>query len=190
MRRIAGELGVATMTLYGVVRGKDDLVGAMLEQVFAAGGAPAPDVGSGWRERLRASAHRQWAVYGQHPWAARAISLHRPQPLPALLALAERDLSALEDVESDPQRRFDLYVVLVGYVRGMAVTLATEQEAEADTGLDADAWTDRDPAITRALAQHAGPALRRVGPYAYDLDRVFATGLESLLDGIARAGLT
>lgn len=190
MRRLAGELGVATMSLYGVVRGKDDLVGAMLEHVFATGPAPAVGARAGWRERLRASAHRQWAVYGRHPWASRTISLHRPQPLPALLALAERDLSALEDVEPDPQRRFDLYIVLVGYVRGMAVTLAAEQEAEADTGLDADSWTDRDPAVVRALERHAGPALRRVGSYAYDLDRVFAVGLERLLDGIAHAGLT
>jgi hypothetical protein len=80
--------------------------------------------------------------------------------------------------------------VLVGYVRGMAITLAAEREAEADTGLDADTWTDRDPALGRAMARHAGPALRRVGPYAYDLDRVFATGLDRLLDGIGSTGLT
>lgn len=190
MRRLAGELGLATMTLHGVVRGKDDLVGAMLDHVFAT--EPPPEVGerAGWRARLRASARRQWAVYHRHPWAARAISLHRPQPLPALFALAEWDLSTLEEVEPDPERRFDLHVVLVGYVRGMAVTLAAEREAEADTGLDADTWTDRDPGVLRALDRHAGPALRRVGPYDYDLERVFATGLETLLDGIAGSGLT
>lgn len=80
--------------------------------------------------------------------------------------------------------------MLVGYVRGMAITLAAEREAEADTGLDADSWTDRDPTLNRALARHAGPALHRVGPYAYDLERVFTTGLDRLLDGIGSAGLT
>jgi AcrR family transcriptional regulator len=190
MRRLASELGLATMSLYGVVRGKDDLVGAMLEHLFAGEPEPATTPRGGWRDRLRASALRQWAIYGAHPWAARAISLHRPQPLPALLALAEWDLAALEEVEPDPERRFDLHIVLVGYVRGMAITLAAEREAEADTGLDADTWTDRDPALGRAMARHAGPALRRVGPYAYDLDRVFATGLDRLLDGIGSTGLT
>jgi DNA-binding transcriptional regulator YhcF (GntR family) len=190
MRRIAGELALPTMTLYGAVRGKEDLVGAMLDHVFAAEPEPAVGDRAGWRERLRAGACRQWSVYGRHPWAARAISLHRPQPLPALFALAEWDLSALEQVEPDPERRFDLHVVLVGYVRGMAITLAAEREAEADTGLDADAWTDRDPGVNRALEHHAGPALRRVGPYAYDLERVFTTGLDRLLDGIGHAGLT
>ena len=190
MRRIAGELGLPTMTLYGALRGKDDLVGAMLDHVFTAEPEPVVSARAGWRERLRASARRQWSVYGRHPWAARAISLHRPQPLPALFALAEWELSALEQVEPDPQRRFDLHIVLVGYVRGMAITLAAEREAEADTGLDADSWTDRDPGVNRALDEHAGPALRRVGPYAYDLERVFATGLDRLLDGIGSAGLT
>lgn len=190
MRRLASELGLPTMTLYAAVRGKDDLVGAMLDHVFAT--EPAPDVPARacWRDLLRASARRQWSVYARHPWAARAISLHRPQPLPALFALAEWDLAALEHVEPDPERRFDLHIVLVGYVRGMAVTLAAEREAEADTGLDADSWTDRDPGVNRALAHHAGPALRRVGPYAYDLERVFTTGLDRLLDGIGGAGLT
>jgi DNA-binding transcriptional regulator YhcF (GntR family) len=190
MRRLAGELGRPTMSLYGLVRGKDDLVGAMLDHVFGAGAPPALGPHAGWRERLAAGARRQWAVYGRHPWAARAISLNRPQPLPALFALAEWDLAALEDVEPDPERRFDLHIVLVGYVRGMAVTLAAEREAEADTGLDADTWTDRDPGLRRALDEFAGPALRRLGPYAYDLDRVFEVGLERLLDGIARSGLT
>ncbi len=178
------------MSVYGLVRGKDDLVGAMLEQVF--GDEPEPDVpvGAGWRARLRAGAQRQWSVYGRHPWAARAISLHRPQPLPALFALAEWDLAALEEVEPDPERRFDLHIVLVGYVRGMAITLAAEREAETDTGLDADSWTDRDPALQRALERIAGPALRRLGPYDYDLDRVFDVGLDRLLDGIGRSGLT
>ncbi|MDT7743535.1 MAG: hypothetical protein QOE59_2613 [Actinomycetota bacterium] len=190
MRRLASELGLATMSVHGLVRGKDDLVSAMLDHVF--GTEPPPDVGtgSGWRERLRAGARRQWSVYGRHPWAARAISLHRPQPLPALLALAEWDLGALEEVEPDPERRFDLHVVLVGYVRGMAITLAAEREAEADTGVDADSWTDRDVGLQRALGRLSGPALRRLGPYAYDLDRVFDVGLERLLDGIGRSGLT
>ena len=44
--------------------------------------------------------------------------------------------------------------------------------------------------MLRALARHAGPALRRVGPYDYDLHRVFTTGLERLLDGIESARLT
>jgi DNA-binding transcriptional regulator YhcF (GntR family) len=190
MRRLASELGRPTMSVHGLVRGKDDLVSAMLDHVFTTEVPPEVPARAGWRERLRAGALRQWSVYGRHPWAARAISLHRPQPLPALFALAEWDLSALELVEPDPERRFDLHIVLVGYVRGMAVTLAAEREAEADTGLDADAWTDRDPGVNRALARHAGPALRRAGPYAYDLDRVFTIGLDRLLDGIGSAGLT
>ncbi|MDL5155837.1 GntR family transcriptional regulator [Actinomycetospora termitidis] len=184
MRRLAAELGVPTMSAHGLVRGKDELVMAMLEEVFDAEPWPSVAVDAGWRARLEVSAHRQWAVYSRHPWAARAISLHRPQPVPALLAIAEWDLTALESVVADAERRFDLYMVLVGYVRGMAMTLAAERDAEADTGVDADWWIDHDPATARGMSRLAGPAIRRAGPYAYDLDRVFRTGLTALLDGM------
>jgi AcrR family transcriptional regulator len=184
MRRLAAELGVPTMTVHGLVHGKDGLVMAMLDDVFAAEPWPVVAPDTDWRARLELSARRQWAVYSRHPWVARAISLHRPQPVPALLAIAEWDLSTLEHVVAGPERRFDLYMVLAGYVRGMALTLAAERDAEADTGVDADWFVDHDPATARGMARLAGPAIRRAGPYAFDLDRVFLVGLRALLDGI------
>ncbi len=184
MRRLAAELGVPTMTVHGLVRGKDGLVMAMLDDVFAAEPWPTVAPDADWRARLELSARRQWAVYSRHPWAARAISLHRPQPVPALLAIAEWDLTALEGVVTGSERRFDLYMVLAGYVRGMAMTLAAERDAETDTGVGADHWIDHDPATVRGMQRLAGPAIRRAGPYAFDLDRVFRTGLDALLDGI------
>ncbi|MCD2188918.1 GntR family transcriptional regulator [Actinomycetospora soli] len=184
MRRLAAELGVPTMTVHGLVHGKDGLVMAMLDDVFAAEPWPVVAPDAGWRARLELSARRQWSVYSRHPWAARAISLHRPQPVAALLAIAEWDLPTLEGVVAEPERRFDLYLAVSGYVRGMALTLAAERDAEADTGVDADHWIDHDPATVRGMARLAGPAIRRAGPYAFDLDRVFRTGLAALLDGI------
>lgn len=184
MRRLAAELGVPTMTVHGLAHGKDGLVMAMLDDVFGAEPWPVVAPDTDWRTRLELSARRQWAVYSRHPWVARAISLHRPQPVPALLALAEWDLTVLETAVASAERRFDLHVVLVGYVRGMAITLAAERDAEADTGVDADWFVDHDPATVHGMQRHAGPAIRRAGPYAYDLDRVFLTGLRALLDGI------
>lgn len=67
----------------------------------------------------------------------------------------------------------------------MALTLAAEQEAQADTGVDADTWSEHDPGLRAALRRHGGPALRRVGDYPYDLQRVFDTGIARLLDGIS-----
>ncbi|MEJ2860831.1 GntR family transcriptional regulator [Actinomycetospora flava] len=186
MRRVAAAFGAPTMALYRLVRGKEDLVVRMIDAVFAAAALP-PATGP-WRARLEALARRQWRVHGRHPWLARALSLSRPQASPALLRLADAELAALEDVVDDPVARFDLHVVLTSFVRGMAVDLAAEIDAAADTGLDADTWADRDPALREALRRHGGPALRRVGDYPYDLQRIFDTGLAALLDGFERIG--
>jgi DNA-binding transcriptional regulator YhcF (GntR family) len=186
MRRVAATLGLPTMSLYRLVRGKEDLVVRMIDAVIAAAALPA--AGGPWRARLEALARRQWRVHGRHPWLARALSLSRPQASPALLRLADAELAALEDVVDDPVTRFDLHVVLTSFVRGMAVDLAAELDATADTGLDADTWADRDPALREVLRRHGGPALRRVGDYPYDLQRIFDTGLAALLDGFERIG--
>ncbi|MDT8911987.1 winged helix-turn-helix domain-containing protein [Amycolatopsis sp. PS_44_ISF1] len=183
MRRIATDLGLATTTVRGIAGGEDELLTAMLEHVFSEV-RPRPARGTGWRHQLAAAARHQWEIYSAHPWAARAVSLHRPHPVPALLALAEWNLSALEEIVTDRERRFDLHLVLFGYVRGMAVTLAAEQEARADTGVDAEHFVDHDPRLRREMHRFAGPALRRAGPYVHDLDRIFHTGLTTLLDGI------
>lgn len=183
MRRLASEVGVPTMSLYRLVRSKDDLVVHMIEAAFAE--APLPPARGDWRTRLEGAARTQWRVHRSHPWVARVLSLSRPQALPSLLALAEFELAALEEVVPDPVERFDLHVALTSFVRGMAVDLAAERDAEADTGIDADTWAARDRALHEALRRHGGPALRRVGDYPYELPRIFDAGLRVLLDGIA-----
>ncbi|WP_433034793.1 GntR family transcriptional regulator [Actinomycetospora sp. CA-053990] len=183
MRRLASEVGVPTMSLYRLVRSKDELVVHMIEAAFAE--APLPPPRGDWRARLEAAARTQWRVHRRHPWVARVLSLSRPQALPSLLALADHELAALEEVVADPVERFDLHVALTSYVRGMAVDLAAERDAEADTGLDADTWAARDRGVQEALRRHGGPALRRVGDYPYELSRIFDAGLRVLLDGIA-----
>ncbi|MBN9790395.1 hypothetical protein DMP17_17550 [Pseudonocardia sp. TMWB2A] len=183
MRRLAGAFGVPTMSLYRLVRSRDELLLAMLESVFAELVLPPAD--GPWRARLEGAVHAQWRVHRRHPWLARVLSLSRPQALPSLLRFAEFELAALEEVVADPVERFDLHLALTGFVRGMALTLAAEQEAQADTGVDADTWADHDPGLRTALRRHGGPALRRIGDHPYDLQRVLDTGIARFLDGIS-----
>ena len=185
MRRLAGAVGVPTMSLYRLVRSRDELVLLMIESAF--GEIVLPPAHGAWRTRLEAAARTQWQVHRRHPWLARVLSLSRPQAVPALLRLAEYELAALEEVAPDPVERFDLHVVLAGFVRSTALDLAAERDAEADTGVDADTWVDHDPAVRAALRRYGGPALGRIGPYPYDLQRIFDTGLATLLDGIVRS---
>ena len=71
MRRIAAALGVATMSLYRHVRGKDDLVLHMID--VAIGEEPFPsEPPQGWRARLELAARLQWGGFagtpGSHPF--------------------------------------------------------------------------------------------------------------------------
>ena len=97
MRRVAADLGVATMSLYRHVPGKDELVLLMTDAVF--GEDPLPQRAPvNWRDRLEMASRRMWAVFRRHPWAAEALSLTRPQVLPNLMSYSEWSLSALRDI--------------------------------------------------------------------------------------------
>ena len=184
MRRLAATLGVPTMSVYGNLAGKDDLTLAMIDAALADA-VPTRGASRGWRDRLALAGRVQWAAYRRRPWLARVVSLTRPQLAPSLLRIGEWNLSALEATGLDAVARFDVHLLLCNYVRGMAINLGAEAEAEADTGFDADTWAARSRQVRETITAERYPALARVGDYPLDLDRLFETGLDRLLDGIA-----
>jgi AcrR family transcriptional regulator len=186
MRGVAGELGVPTMSLYGHVRSKDDLVLLMIDSSFGEEPFPAQPP-PGWRACLELSARLQWASYRRHPWLPQVISLTRPQALTNLFRLAEWSFAALEDHGLDQTELFDVHLTLCTYVRGVAIGIAPEAEAEADTGMSGDDWVETVDDVNEMIATGPFPALRRVGArgnYTLDLDRLFEFGLRRLLDGL------
>ena len=80
MRRVGQNLGVEAMSLYRYVRGKDELLDAMVDGVIAE--FPAPDIGLDWRGRLRSLVLGGYLVLIDHPWAA-ALGALRPAIGPA-----------------------------------------------------------------------------------------------------------
>src|SRR3954464_12450051 len=65
MRRLAAELEMGTMTLYGYFRTKDELLEAVVEE--AAAWHRLPDAEGSWKERLRALARGMRQALGRHP---------------------------------------------------------------------------------------------------------------------------
>jgi AcrR family transcriptional regulator len=190
MRRVAAELGVATMSLYRYVGDKDELVVAMME---AALGEWQPDDRPTVEPRaaIESLAEALWATFRRHPWLAPAMSATRPQLLVNGFRFSDRLLSALRTVQPDPAAAFTSYLVIFNYVRGIGVNLEPERLAEADTGLTADEWMDTRAAELQAMvaerdvpvfAAHLGQ-LMETG-YDFDLDHLFRTGLGYLLDGL------
>ena len=186
MRRVAAELGAAPMSLYRHVADKDDLVLQMMNTVFARSHLPDPP--DGWRARLELAARTLWAMFGEHPWLASALSLTRPQALPAALPYTEWVLTALAGHGLDLDAMFTTYLTLINYVRGIAVNLESEAEAEAVSGLNSEEWLDtQEPQLRSILAPGQFPMFEQLISQEYDfsLDRIFEFGLQRLLDGLA-----
>jgi DNA-binding transcriptional regulator YhcF (GntR family) len=186
MRRIAAELGIPTMSLYQHVASKEDLVTHMIDRAFGEEPLPAqppPD----WRAALEVAARLEWAVFRRHPWLAPAMSLTRPQLVPSALAYTEWVLAALDGRGLDPTTAFTVHIMLFSHVRGMAVNLESEAQAEAESGVTSDEWMDAHADTLAALAAGGSfPHFQQVTSMDFDLDldALFELGLRCLLDGL------
>ncbi|GAA0429659.1 TetR/AcrR family transcriptional regulator C-terminal domain-containing protein [Streptomyces luteireticuli] len=192
MRGVAAKLGVATMSPYRYVDGKDALVLLMADAAFGEASFP-DDPPEGWRARVELAARTLWSLYRKHPWLAHLGPVTRPLALPNVIAYGDWLLSALDGLGLDVRTRFDLHVLLYSQVVGLAAHLEDERRAEAATGLTDDEWMDRQsagfaelaasgryPTFTRVIGE-----LEAVGGYDLRLDELFEFGLRRLLDGIA-----
>ncbi|MEU8358133.1 TetR/AcrR family transcriptional regulator C-terminal domain-containing protein [Nonomuraea sp. NPDC048882] len=188
MRALADRLGVATMSLYRHVGGKDDLVVLMVDAAVAEFTLPdeQPD---DWRAGLETIARLQWAAYRAHPWMAGLSSITRPVPSPALLRHTEWAMRALAGSGLDAETRMYVQITLYGYVQGIAANIEKERRAQAATGVTADEWMDEQGDELRWIGESRDyPAfvqlLDELGEFDLDLDRLFAFGLGALLDGL------
>lgn len=186
MRRIAADLSVSTMALYRYVGGKEALVLRMVDT--AIGEFPVQPVES-WRSGIESVARLQWAAYRRHLWLASAVSLSRPQALPNLLPHTDAVLRALGPFRLDGSTALYTAISVFAYVRGVALAMEAEVQAEQDTGMTADEWADHhiEPIATMiSLEDLAGfRAVFQPGfEFDYDLDQLFEFGLELVLDGL------
>lgn len=183
MRRLAAELGVPPMTLYGHVPGKGELVDLMLDTTL---GELYPDeqaaTSGNWRARVDAVARENRAFLLRHPWA---LSVRHPLPGPNRMRKYEIELRAVDGMGLS-EVQMELLVTLVdGFVRG-AVAGTTRTAGPRPGG----------PAAVEAYAQQVlaperFPTAARVAPVAGQHlpsevapGRAFEFGLERLLDGI------
>ncbi len=189
MRRIAAELGVSTMALYRYVGGKDALVLKMVDAAIGEFPFPAKPPAT-WRDGIETAARLQWAAYRRHLWLASAISLSRPQLLPNLLPHTDAVLRSVARFGLDKSAALYTAISVFAYIRGIALAMESEAQAEQDTGMTADEWAEQysgqlttminleNLAGFRALFEQDG------FEFDYDLDQLFEFGLELVLDGL------
>ncbi|GID92588.1 TetR/AcrR family transcriptional regulator C-terminal domain-containing protein [Amorphoplanes digitatis] len=190
MRRLAAEIGVPTMSLYRYVADKEELLLLMTDSIFAVNPPPpltAED--DGWRRCVEAIARQQWAIYRRHPWLAQAMSFTRPLLAPHAMAYTEWTMRALDRHGLSANTQFRAAVMVANYVRGTAVNLEHEAQAEQETGMTGDQWLQaRQARFEAVLATGRLPMMARylaADDRDFNLDTLVEFGLQRLLSGLA-----
>jgi AcrR family transcriptional regulator len=185
MRRVATSIGVATMSLYRHVPGKEELTMLMVDT--AAGDFPFPSTRPpGWRASIEFAARLLWTMFQRHPWAAELLSMTRPQVMPNLLDYTEWTLGPLHELGLDLDTMMCFHLTVFGHVRSTAMNLHSETQAEQDTGMTADEWTDaQEPVLRELLTSGRYPTFSSVisQEFEFNLEVLFEFGLRRLLDG-------
>jgi AcrR family transcriptional regulator len=192
MKRIASELGAATMTLYYYVRNKADIVALMQDAVFEDVLIPDGELPSGWREAVTLIARRSRDALVGHPWAI--SSLNQAQFGPNTMRHYEQSLAALAATRLSYPQKTEVTAILDDYVTGNATHAIEAHErlraASRDPSLSAEAKTYGEALMStgkfpelEALAEHARSTGSEVVSLGH-LDRQFEIGLAALLDGI------
>jgi AcrR family transcriptional regulator len=198
MKRIAAELGAATMTLYYYVRNKSDIVALMQDAILADVLVPDECLRGTWREAITAITRRTRDVLMAHPWSL--ASLNDAQFGPNAIRHFEQSLAAVAGTGLPVPARFELIAATDDYVSGNALhaveSLARARIAEQDPAMVAAAVAYGTALVragdfpqltaiyaesTRAQADEtAGPPMTEAA-----LTSQFERGLQALLDGLA-----
>jgi AcrR family transcriptional regulator len=195
IRRLAGELGVAPMTVYSYVRGKDELLDLIVDRVAAD--IVLPPTSWSWRDRARALAHSLRDALLAHPDGARLIS-ERPMTSPNAFRLFDAGLGIFRSAGFPDDQAANAYFAFGNYVMGSVTQAIAARRAPgaADSdgpGPDPSDFAQRLPADQfpniHALAAHIYggnlPGTTSGQPAGRHAGLRFDFGLDSLLDGLA-----
>jgi AcrR family transcriptional regulator len=165
LRRLAERCGIGTTTLYGYFRSKDDLLGALADQLLDE--ISLPDDGLPPFERIAALMASIYRVMVTHPALAQIIA-ERPTPgatAPELLRVIVR---AFADAGLNHHQTQVAHDVLAAYTNGFVLRDA--------------ARSARAPQLAEIIAETQKPG---PGVNCADEARGFREGLDVILGGIA-----
>jgi AcrR family transcriptional regulator len=199
MRRLADELGVATMTPYTHVESKDELIDLMRDAVAAEMILPEP-IPEDWRAALRAIAHKTKGAFEAHPWSLDMPS-RRPRARINRLRHIEQSVGIMVRLEVAPGTGRAILMSIDDYVTGYCLRQRLRQRML--DSLDPERKEalrhlhDPDPEVAAALEAGELPLIKKITahrnrthPFGVPPDSGFEPGLEWLLDGIeATVGL-
>lgn len=175
MRRLADELGVGTMTLYGYFANKSELLDAVMDAALTDG--PPPESDGEWREQIRGMLLRARESLVRHPGLVQ-IRVRQPVLRPEALRFAERGLEILERAGFETQEAAYAFRLVFTYSFGFAA-FSPADAVEADRAAARSALgslpADEYPRLTAAVDEAAA---------AMGGEEAFNYGLERILDGL------
>jgi AcrR family transcriptional regulator len=188
MGRVAGELGVATMSLYRYVAAKDELLALMMDSAFEDPPAPAQPR-EGWRSSLSRWARAHLAVLRRNPWVVR-IPLSGPPVLPNQVVWLERGLACLARTGLADRDKLSALLLVNGFIRNEALLTSDLQQSARAAGAAANrAMASYGRLLSQLVDAERFPAISSLvaagvfeGPDV--IDGEFEFGLERILDGV------
>jgi AcrR family transcriptional regulator len=185
MRRVAGELGMAAMSLYNYVPSKEHLAQLVIDHLsaeYAYAGLPAPEP----RSAIADLARQARDIARRHPWLLGLLNRPLP-PGPNGLRYLDYFLGLLAGSELDTGGKLEIIAIVSGFATSYGAlqgSLASEQASVDDHA------AAQIQALTRAAASGAYPnlaaALGAAEP-ARSEAAVFESCIQRLID-VARPG--
>jgi AcrR family transcriptional regulator len=197
MKRIAAELGAATMTVYYYVRNKNDIVALMHDAIVGDILIPDGELPTDWRAAIAAVARRTRQVLITHPWSM--SSLTEAQMGPNAMRHMEQSLAAVAGTGLPAQARFEIIATVDDLVFGNVLRSVESMTRAAAAAANPDLVTagmeygrgllesGEFPQLTAMYTESIRQPDQAAGPPMTEdaLASEFERALASLLDGIA-----
>jgi len=186
MRRVANELGMATMTLYNYLPTKDHLAQLVIDELAAEYVYP-PGPPADQRAAVAGLARQAREIARRHPWLARLTQLPYP-PGPNGLRYLDYFLGLLDGASLDTGAKLEVIALISGFAT-MYGALQGTLDQQGVTGGQHAAMHAR--AFARAAASGRYPnlatALATAGP-ARGEDAIFESSVMHLIEAARLAG--
>jgi AcrR family transcriptional regulator len=180
MRRVASELGMATMTLYNYLPTKDHLAQLVIDELAAEYAYP-PEPPADGRAAIAELARQAREIARRHPWLARLAQIPYP-PGPNGLRYLDYFLGLLNGSRLDTGAKLEVIALISGFAT-MYGSLQATLSQQGVTGSQHASLHAR--AFARAVASGQYPnlasALAAAGP-ARDEDAIFESSVTHLID--------
>lgn len=188
MRRLAGELGVATMALYRYVTSKEDVFWLMVDSTLADTADPGDD--ADWRDVVHSHAVGARRVILRHPWLVEVGARVAIGLTPSRMAVAERILRSFDELGLDADDRMAVLGTVNSYVWG-----STGNEVAMGQLMRRHGWSTGDdlrsaysPHVRWLMGTGRFPIFQRSITEVTrkdDADWRFQFGLDCVIEGIA-----